>query len=75
LKLETEEEINEEDLNQAKVEIDEEKETIKITLPNNKTIEGRILKPIARRIVMLGRKRWKANAFIRAYLFKIWSGR
>jgi ferritin len=56
IELETEEEINEEDLNQAKVEIDEEKGTIIITLPNGKTVEGRISKPIARRIIMLGKK-------------------
>jgi hypothetical protein len=56
IEIETEEEINEQSLNKAKVELDEEKETIKIILPDNKTIEGRILKPIARRIIMLGRK-------------------
>jgi len=55
IEIETEEEIREENLNQAKVELDEEKETIKITLPSGKTIEGKISKPKARSIVMLGK--------------------
>jgi len=64
IEIETEEEINEEDLNQAQVNLDEEKETIKITLPNGKTIEGRISKPIARRIVMLGKKEGKPTLLL-----------
>jgi ferritin len=64
IEIETEEEINEEDLNQAKVEIDEEKGTIIITLPNGKTFEGRISKPIARRIIMLGKKERKATLLL-----------
>jgi hypothetical protein len=64
IKLETEEEINEEDLNQAKVEIDEEKDTIKITLPNGKTVEGKMSKPISRRIVMLGEKEGKPTLLL-----------
>jgi hypothetical protein len=56
IEIETEEEINEEDLNQAQVNLDEDKEIIRITLPNGKTIEGKISKPIARRIVILGEK-------------------
>jgi hypothetical protein len=64
IEIETEEEINEEDLNQAKVEIDEEKETIRITLTNNKTITAKISKPIARRIVMLGEKEEKPTLLL-----------
>jgi hypothetical protein len=64
IEIETEEEINEEDLNQAQVNLDEEKETIKITLPNGKTIEGIISKPIARRIVMLGEKEGKPTLLL-----------
>ena len=60
IEIETEEEINEEDLNKSQVNLDEEKEIIKITLPNGKTFEGKISKPIARRIVMLGEKNEKS---------------
>jgi hypothetical protein len=64
IEIETEEEINEEDLNQAKVNLDEEKDIIKITLTNGKTIKGRISKPIARRIIMLGKKEGKATLLL-----------
>jgi hypothetical protein len=64
IEIETEEEIREEDLNQAKVELDEEKETIKIILPSGKTIEGKISKPIARRIIMLGKKEGKPTLLL-----------
>jgi hypothetical protein len=64
IEIETEEEINEEDLNQAKVNLDEEKDIIKITLTNGKTIKGRISKPIARRIMMLGKKEGKATLLL-----------
>jgi hypothetical protein len=64
IEIETEEEINQEDLNQAKVEIDEEKGTIIITLPNGKTFEGRISEPIARRIIMLEKKGRKATLLL-----------
>jgi hypothetical protein len=64
IEIETEEEINEEDLNQAKVNLDEEKEIIKITLPNGKTLEGKMSKPIARRVVMLGKKEGKPTLLL-----------
>jgi hypothetical protein len=59
IEIETEEEIRQEDLNQAKVNLDEEKERFIITLLNGKTITGKISKPIARRMVMLGKKNEK----------------
>jgi hypothetical protein len=64
IEIETEEGINEEDLNQAKVNLGEEKEIIKITLPNGKTLEGKMSKPIARRVVMLGKKEGKPTLLL-----------
>ena len=74
IEIETEEEIKEEDLNQAQVEIDEEKEEIIITFPNGKTIKGKISKPIARRIIMLGKKEEKPTLLLEPIYSKFGKG-
>jgi hypothetical protein len=74
IKLETEEEIKEKDLNQAEVNLDEEKEIIKISLPNGKTIESKISKPIARRIIMLGKKEEKPTLLLEPIYSKMGRG-
>jgi len=51
-----EEEIDEETLRESEVKIDENKEEIEIKAPTGKILKGKISKPVARRIVMLGKK-------------------
>jgi len=53
--IEIEENFKIEDLKQAQIEIDDNNETITIILKNGKKIKSPISKPIARRIVMLGK--------------------
>ena len=54
--LETEIDLKEEILKTAKIELDENREEIIITLPSQEIIKGKLSKPIARRIVFLGEK-------------------
>jgi hypothetical protein len=53
--IEIEEDIEVEDLKQAQIEIDDNNERISIILKDGKRIEASVSKPIARRIVMLGK--------------------
>ncbi len=48
--------LTQEIIEKSKIEIDEDGERIKIVTPEGNRIEGTISKPIARRILMLGRK-------------------
>jgi hypothetical protein len=57
IQIETEEKIDEISLNKSQIEFDEEKEFIKIIIPEkNIAIETKVSKPIARRIILLAKK-------------------
>ncbi|MGC9059526.1 MAG: hypothetical protein ACP5H3_03950, partial [Candidatus Aenigmatarchaeota archaeon] len=55
--VEIKEKISKEELSQSQIEIDENNEEIKITTREGKIIQGKISKPIARRIVFIGQKK------------------
>ncbi|MGB9598514.1 MAG: hypothetical protein ACPLZH_01555, partial [Minisyncoccales bacterium] len=55
--VEIKEKISKEELSQSQIEIDENNEEIKITTREGKIIQGKISKPIARRIIFLGQEK------------------